>query len=105
MIMIMLVLSKLDDDKFIVNMYVWESTEDLELFVYKSRHADVLRRRKEWFSKIQFSMVMWYVPVGIMPVIEQAKSRLEYLEQYGSSLYAFDFRQKFAPPTENIIEQ
>ena len=89
-----------DDDKFIVNMSVWEGIEDLELFVYKSRHADVLRRRKEWFSKIKFSVVMWYVPVGTMPGLEEAKTRLEYLEQHGSSLYAFDFKQKFAPPTE-----
>ena len=92
-----------DDDKFIINMSVWESIEDLELFVYKSRHADVLRRRKEWFSKIKFSTVMWYVPVGTIPALEEAKSRLEYLEQHGSSLYAFDFKQKFAPPVENII--
>src|SRR5215213_369341 len=85
-----------DDDQLIVNMSVWESIEDLEAFVYKSSHVEVLRRRKEWFSKMRFYMVMWYLPAGNVPTLEEAKTRLEYLEKNGSSLYAFDFKSKFA---------
>ena len=37
----------LDDDWLIVNMSVWESLEALRDYVYRSPHADVLRRRHE----------------------------------------------------------
>ncbi len=93
-----------DDDQLIVNMSVWESIEDLEIFVYKSMHAEVLRRRKEWFSKMKFHTVIWYVLYGTIPLLEEAKNKLEYLEKNGSSLYAFDFKHKFAPPLENLPE-
>jgi heme-degrading monooxygenase HmoA len=91
-----------DDDQLIVNMSVWESIEDLEAFVYKTSHAEVLRRRKEWFSKMKFYMAMWYMPAGSVPAVEEAKRRLEHLELYGASAYAFDFKQRFAPPAESL---
>lgn len=93
-----------DDDQLIVNMSVWESIEDLEAFVYKGSHVEVLRRRKEWFSKMKFYMVMWWVPAGHVPSLEEAKKRLEYLEQNGPLEYAFDFKKRFAPP-ENIVAE
>jgi len=94
-----------DDDQLIVNMSVWGSIEDLEAFVYKGSHVEVLRRRKEWFSRMKFYMVMWYVRAGTVPTLEEAKTRLEYLEKNGSSLYAFDFKSKFAAPVENLAAE
>ena len=41
-----------DDDWIIVNMSVWESLEALRDYVYRSAHADVLRRRQEWFEQM-----------------------------------------------------
>ena len=94
-----------DDEQLIVNMSVWESIEDLEMFVYKSRHVDVLRRRKEWFSKMKFYMAMWYVPAGTMPTLEETKERLLHLEQYGPSAFAFDFKQRFSPPSGKLSSE
>lgn len=91
-----------DDDRLIVNMSVWKSIEDLEAFVYKSRHVDVLRRRKEWFSKMKFYMAMWYLPAGTIPTLEEAKKRLLHLEQNGPSAFAFDFKQRFSSPSEKF---
>ena len=70
-----------DDDQLIVNISVWESIEDLETFVYKGSHVEVLRRRKEWFSKMKFYMVMWYIPTANVPTLEEAKKRLEYMNK------------------------
>ena len=91
------------DSRIIVNMSVWESIEDLEAFVYKSQHADVLRRRKEWFSKMKLYMVMWYVPAGTVPSIDEAKSKLYQLESNGPSPHAFDLRNRFSPPQAEVL--
>jgi len=91
-----------DDERMIVNMSVWENVEDLETFVYKSRHVDVLRRRKEWFSRLRFYMVMWWIPAGTIPTLEEAKKRLLHIEQNGPSPFAFDFKCRFAPPSEDF---
>src|SRR4029079_9128165 len=51
------------DDRLIVNMSVWSSLEALRQFVYRSGHADVLRRRKEWFESMpQLISALWWIP-------------------------------------------
>jgi hypothetical protein len=40
-----------DDDWIIVNMSVWDSLEALRDYVYRSAHADVLRRRQSGSSR------------------------------------------------------
>src|SRR4029453_4539887 len=39
-----------DDPAIIVNMSVWTSPEALKAFVYRSGHAEPLRRRLDWFE-------------------------------------------------------
>jgi len=41
------------DEMILVNMSVWESLEALSSFVYRSAHTDVLKRRREWFEKLE----------------------------------------------------
>ncbi|MFY9598914.1 MAG: DUF3291 domain-containing protein, partial [Pseudolabrys sp.] len=36
-------------------------------------------------------VVMWWVPVGHLPSVEEAVGRLEYLKQHGPSDHAFDW--------------
>lgn len=67
-----------DDDRIIINMSVWQSVEDLRNFVYRGNHADVLRRRHDWFEKLDSPVVaLWWVPAGHRPSIDEAKKRLE----------------------------
>src|SRR3989442_657127 len=40
-----------DNPLFIVNMSVWESVESLFDFTYKTAHAPVMAKRREWFEK------------------------------------------------------
>jgi len=88
-----------DDDFIIVNMSVWESLEDLRTYVYKSAHAAVMRRRREWFEQFGSTYVaLWWVDAGHLPTVGEAKQRLAHLEAHGPTAHVFTFKQPFAPP-------
>ncbi len=100
-----------DDDFIIVNMSVWDNLESLKNYVYKSAHTDILKRRAEWFEKVQEAtmpagasygleamVVMWWIPQGHIPIVSEAKERLEHLRLHGSSEFAFSFQKAFPAP-------
>jgi len=39
-------------DMTLVNLSVWRDVESLQTFVYKSAHAQIMTRRKEWFERM-----------------------------------------------------
>ena len=87
-----------EDERMMVNMSVWESIEALRTFVYTSGHTSVMRNRKRWFDRLETYLVLWWVPAGHQPTIEEAKERLEHLERCGPTPYAFTFRASFPAP-------
>lgn len=88
------------DPNIAINMSVWRSKEDLYNFVYKNdEHMKFMRRRKEWFEKLRFHVVLWWIPKGHIPTIEDAKLRLLHLEKNGPSDFAFSFAKFYGPPT------
>jgi hypothetical protein len=88
-----------DDDMLIVNMSVWESVEALRSFVYRSDHRTVFGRRKEWFEALdQPYLVLWWIPEGHIPTVEEAVRRLEQLRAHGPSADAFTIKDSFAVP-------
>jgi hypothetical protein len=92
-----------DDDRILFNMSVWESVEALKSYVYRSAHADALRRRQDWFSRFEgVYAALWWVPAGHRPSVDEARKRLAWLEADGPTPYAFTFRQVF-PPDEALI--
>ena len=87
-----------DDERLIINMSVWESIEALWEFVYSGRHLEVMRRRREWMTRIAGTyMCLWWVPRGHLPTVEEAKRRLERLEHRGPTRDAFTFKQRYEP--------
>lgn len=84
-----------EDEMIIINMSVWENIDSLYQFTYYSNHVEVFRRRREWFGKMEIYLALWYVPVGHVPTPQEAKEKLEYLEQHGPTPLAFTFRQQF----------
>lgn len=85
-----------DDDMLIVNMSVWESAEALAAFTYRSDHLAVMRRRREWFEGMaEAHLVLWWVPAGHVPDVEEAKERLDLLRRVGPSPEAFTFRAMY----------
>ena len=86
-----------DDDSLLINMTVWESIEALFQFTYHSEHTDFLRRRREWFAPLPDLpvLVLWWVPAGHHPSLEEAKAKLLHLKQHGPTPLAFTFRQRY----------
>ena len=83
----------------LVNLSVWRDVQALSDYVYTSAHTEMLKRRQEWFSKVDAAhMVLWWVPEGHLPSVQEAFERLELLRKQGASAQAFSFRQAFAPP-------
>jgi len=88
-----------ENENMAVNMSVWKDVDSLRLFVFHSEHVQIMRRRQEWFEKMtEAFLVLWWVPRGHRPGIEEAKAKLEMLRAKGSTAEAFTFRQAFPPP-------
>ncbi len=87
-----------DDDMMIVNMSVWESLEALHEYTYYSGHVEVFRQRTDWFEKMTDAhMVLWWIPAGHIPTVQEAKDRLLHLNAHGATPHAFTFKQSFLP--------
>lgn len=88
-----------DDDMLLVNMSVWESLDALNAFVHRSDHRPVMLRRREWFERPSDAyVVLWWVPAGHTPTVEEAKERLELLRGRGPTPEAFSFNAAYPPP-------
>ncbi|MET8702936.1 DUF3291 domain-containing protein [Kitasatospora sp. NPDC004723] len=80
----------------IVNLSVWESPEALWDFTYRSGHLEAVRRRREWFERhVQAHLVLWWVPAGHRPGVEEALERLADLRANGPSPRAFTFASAY----------
>jgi hypothetical protein len=85
-----------DDDLLLVNMSVWESVEALADYVYGSDHVAVMRRRREWATRmVEAHLCLWWVPARSVPTVDEAKERLEHLRENGPTPYAFTFKTRF----------
>ena len=87
-----------EDDLFLINLSVWRSIEALRAFTYTSGHVQVLRQRRSWFEQLASAhLVLWWVPAGHIPTIDEALDRLDRLRRDGPTPAAFTFRTPFAP--------
>jgi hypothetical protein len=92
-----------EDPQFIVNLTVWETPDDLFAFTYRSDHKTVFARRFDWFERsIGPNVVLWWQPAGTIPTVEDALRRLRLLAAEGPTPEAFTFKQRFAPPAEQL---
>jgi len=80
------------DSRMAVNMSVWQDVGSLERFVWQTVHKRFYGRRHEWFETLgERYMVMWWVPAGHLPGVQEAIDRLERLKAHGPSEYAFSW--------------
>jgi mannose-6-phosphate isomerase-like protein (cupin superfamily) len=92
-------LAALESDNVLVTLSVWRDLASLRNYVYESGHLEVLRRRREWFESLgEASIVLWWVPKGHRPTVEEALARLEQLRRSGPGPEAFDFRYAHPSP-------
>ena len=83
----------------IVNMSVWSSIEALHGYVYRSAHAPVMARRRDWFTRMDEAYaVLWWVPTGHRPGLDEAHERLGRLRADGPGARAFTFKRPWPAP-------
>ena len=81
-----------DDPQFVANLTVWQDAPSLEKFVWGTIHKQFYERRQEWFEVLgAMHFVMWWVPEGREPTLEEAMDRLEHLRTHGATEHAFDW--------------
>ena len=94
-----------DDPYVIANLTVWRSVEDLRVFTYRSDHRLVFVRRYEWFERWPGpSVVLWWIPTGVLPTVPEGLRRLALLAAEGPNPDAFTFKQPFHPPAAVALQ-
>jgi len=88
-----------DDPLNIVNLSVWETLEQLHDYVYRTAHTPFLRRRREWFQRVELFLVCWWVPAGHVPSVDEAMAKLAQLGREGPSDEAFTLRDRRPAPS------
>jgi hypothetical protein len=88
-----------EDENMLLNMSVWRDLESLNAYVYRSAHVEIMRRRREWFERMEKPfLVLWWLARGHRPSIPEAIAKLELLRSKGPTAEAFNFRRAFPPP-------
>lgn len=78
------------DPRYVSNLTVWQDVESLETFVWNTVHKRFYDRRREWFEVLgDMHFVMWWVPKGHRPSLEEALAKLDHLRAHGDSDEAF----------------
>ena len=85
-----------NDPLIIVNLSVWEDLESLKQFTFKTAHVELMRQRKKWFDHFgKPYMVLWWIAAGHRPTLEEARKKLERLQEKGPTKEAFNFKTFF----------
>jgi len=78
------------DPRFIINLSVWQTPEQLEHFVWSTIHKRFYERKAQWFEPPKEPhFVMWWLTAGHVPTVEEALSRLAQLRAHGPGPEAF----------------
>lgn len=78
------------DPQNVANITVWTDVAALEEFVWNTVHRQFYARRAEWFEAMGEShFVMWWVPAGHRPTLDEGLARLAHLRENGASDHAF----------------
>ncbi len=92
-----------NDPFVIVNLSVWQSPAALKAYVYNSDHRPFLNRRTEFFERpTEPHYVLWWIPAGHIPTLEEAAARLERYRTSGPTPDAFWFSALQPAPDSTI---
>lgn len=85
-----------EDEMIVTNLTVWKDIESLRNFVYQTVHNYFLRSRNKWFEQsTEIQTVLWWIPKGHIPTVEEGKERLRCLHENGPTPDAFTFQVLF----------
>jgi hypothetical protein len=90
-----------DNPNTAVNMSVWQDLDALAKFVYRNQgHREIMRRRGEWFERVDFHLALWWIAAGHRPTVDEGRARLEMMRRVGPSANAFLFNKPFPAPDD-----
>ncbi len=93
-----------DDPRLIINLTTWESLTAMRELVYRDpQHLVVVRRRLEWFERLDLHTALWWVPDRHEPSVAEAEDRLGHLRAHGPTPYAFTFRTHFTAADASFV--
>lgn len=88
--------SPFGDEMLLINLSVWTDIESLRTFSYRTVHRYFVRSRSKWFHQLGHPhLAMWWVEDGHRPTLEEAKRKLEAIEDGGPSPEVFNFHTSF----------
>ena len=83
----------------LVNMSVWTDIGALHDYVYRTAHAEIMSRRKEWFHTLRETYtVLWWIRETRFPQFEEARDKLDLVRRIGPSPDAFTFKNPYPAP-------
>ena len=86
-------------DNVLVNMSVWRDVDALRVFTYKTAHVEIMRRRREWFTRMADAyLALWWVPSGHEPTVAEAVAKLMLLRERGPCADVFTFGEAYSAP-------
>ena len=86
----------------LVNMSIWENIESLHNYVYRTSHAQIMGKRKQWFHKMkEVYTVLWWVEKGHIHSLEEAEEHLNLLRTLGPTAQAFNFKNAYPAPDDD----
>ena len=86
-------------DDTLINMSLWQDLESLHHYVYRGAHVEIMRHRKEWFELLREAYsVLWWIPQGSLPTVEEGVERLAMLREKGVTTEAFTFAKAYPAP-------
>lgn len=87
------------DPLLIINYSIWENLESLRQFMYRTDHMTYLRRRGEWFQRLEKpTSAAWWIEAGSIPDVAEAYGRVVHLQEHGPSATAFAVAKPWPPP-------
>lgn len=82
----------------ITNLTVWTDLESLRAFAYQTVHRYFLQSRRTWFDRVPGpQVVIWWLPAGQAPTLDEAMHKLRLLAERGPTPDAFSFQDAFDP--------
>src|SRR5262245_26636100 len=66
-----------EPERLFYNLSVWNTVDDLQRYVYRTEHAQMLRGKGDWIGDFDRAhLAMWWIPAGTRPTIEESAARL-----------------------------
>ena len=88
--------SKPGEETMITTLSLWRDIEAARVFAYGELHRSALRRRGDWFHKLECpGYVLWWAIDGKVPTWGEGASKLEALADDGPTSAAFNFSKCF----------